>query len=132
VSAHTPGPWAVFHDHPDPDTAACRGSIRPADNSLPKCYASEIAGVYLCELPEQAANALLIAAAPEMLAVLLELVDLEGPQPGNSAWAQKARAAITKATGTDTAASEFPSFSRELAAFGALLDGASLEQADAA
>lgn len=37
--------------------------------------------------------------APELLALLRELVDIEGPQPGHSAWAQKVDAAIAKATG---------------------------------
>ena len=46
------------------------------------------------------ANAHLIAAAPDMLALLIELVDMEGPQPGTSAWGDKARAVIAKATGS--------------------------------
>lgn len=37
----------------------------------------------------------------ELLALLVELIDIEGPQPGTSAWADKARAAIAKATGGD-------------------------------
>lgn len=44
------------------------------------------------------ANARLIAAAPDLLAVLQELLDMEGPQPGSAVWADKARAAIAKAT----------------------------------
>lgn len=35
----------------------------------------------------------------ELLALLVELVDMEGPQPGNSAWGDKDRAAIAKAKG---------------------------------
>lgn len=41
----------------------------------------------------------LIAAAPDLLALLIELVAIEGPQPGTSEWGDKARAAIAKATG---------------------------------
>ena len=44
------------------------------------------------------ANARLIAAAPDLLALLIELVAIEGPQPGTSEWGDKARAAIAKAT----------------------------------
>jgi len=39
------------------------------------------------------------AAAPEMLTLLQELIDMEGPQPGTAAWGDKARALIAKATG---------------------------------
>lgn len=42
---------------------------------------------------------LMRAAAPELLAVLQELLDIEGPQPGTHEWATKARAAVAKATG---------------------------------
>ncbi len=43
-------------------------------------------------------NAKLIAAAPELLALLIELIDIEGPQPGTGMWANKVEAAIKKAT----------------------------------
>lgn len=36
--------------------------------------------------------------ADELIALLIELVDIEGPQPGTSAWADKVHAAIAKAT----------------------------------
>lgn len=39
------------------------------------------------------------SGAPELLALLVELVDIEGPCPGTAAWASKVRAAIAKATG---------------------------------
>jgi hypothetical protein len=35
----------------------------------------------------------------ELLALLKELIDIEGPQPGTAQWAEKVRAAIAKATG---------------------------------
>lgn len=40
--------------------------------------------------------AMTMAAAPELLAMLKDLVDLEGPQPGNSAWGDRALALIAK------------------------------------
>ena len=41
----------------------------------------------------------LFHAAPELLALLIELIDIEGPQPGTATWANKVEAAIAKATG---------------------------------
>ena len=46
-------------------------------------------------------NARLIAAAPEMLELLEDLIDMEGPQPGCVSWAEKAKAVIKKAKGVD-------------------------------
>lgn len=47
------------------------------------------------------ADASLIVAAPDMLALLKELVDIDGPQPGHAEWARKVNAAIAKAEGKD-------------------------------
>lgn len=97
---HTPGPWNVFHDHPDVDTAKAIAFIRPA-GSAPR--EQEIASLYCCDLqPEQKANARLIAAAPELLEVVHEL------QESAAYWGQydvplgiadRINAAIAKATG---------------------------------
>lgn len=43
-------------------------------------------------------DARLIAASPELLALLIELTDIEGPLPGTATWAAKVKAAIAKAT----------------------------------
>lgn len=48
--------------------------------------------------PHGAEYARLFAAAPDMLAVLIDLTNLEGPLPGNRDWHTKAMDAITKAT----------------------------------
>lgn len=94
---HTPGPWQV----------GCRLDARVFD--------AEAANILLITGPrwdvayaahlatdgnsaEQEANAKLIAAAPDLLALLQELVDIEGPQPGHVTWANKVKAAIAKAT----------------------------------
>ena len=54
-------------------------------------------------VPEMRANAELIVRAvnahAHMLALLKELIDIEGPCPGNAEWAHKVRAAISKAEG---------------------------------
>jgi hypothetical protein len=44
-------------------------------------------------------DARLIAAAPDMLALLIELIEIEGPQPGHVEWWRKTIAVIAKATG---------------------------------
>lgn len=41
-------------------------------------------------------DARLIAAAPEMFALLQELIDIEGPQPGHVVWANKVKALLAK------------------------------------
>ena len=71
MSKFTPGPWAAFHDHPNPKTAKSIAYIRAADGS--KRYEwgfPEIACCFGCKTPEQAANARLIASAPDLLAAL--------------------------------------------------------------
>ena len=40
-----------------------------------------------------------IIAGPDMLALLQELIDIEGPQPGTADWAKKVDAVSAKATG---------------------------------
>jgi hypothetical protein len=113
---HTPGPWAVFHDHPDPATAATLALIRPA-NSAGYDEHDDIASIYVTELPERAANAQLIAAAPDLLEALQAFMALDrtfsttceqglaelAAQSGRHGElpraVQKARAAIARATG---------------------------------
>jgi hypothetical protein len=70
--SHTPGPWGVFHDHPDPQTAKSLALIRPA-NSKGYDEHDDIASVYVVQLPERAANARLIASAPDLLAFALHV-----------------------------------------------------------
>lgn len=76
---HTPGPWIVV-----------AGDWGDTGNARYELEGVKTMGV---------ADARLIAAAPLLLALLKELVDLEGPQPGNSAWGIKANALIAKAMG---------------------------------
>jgi hypothetical protein len=61
---HTPGPWFRIHDHPDPRTQRSLAAIAPEGGG----FLNAIAHIYQCDdVPEQAANANLIAAAPELL-----------------------------------------------------------------
>ena len=104
---HTPGPWAyagkvreVRHD--DGTNRLWCGSVFPAKSGK---YRGEIAHIQSADqiggisTDEAFSNARLIAAAPELLALLQELIDIEGPQPGTSEWANKVHAAIANATG---------------------------------
>jgi len=58
------------------------------------------AGLLNCKVVPAAASSVdLIAAAPDLLALLEELVDIEGPQPGHVEWYGRVVAAIAKAKG---------------------------------
>jgi hypothetical protein len=84
-AAPTPGPWlAVFM--PDGEGGDYfDGFVRPLPNG--RCEDVDI---------ERRANAALVAAAPEMLEALKQLVDVVG---GSFNAVQQARAAIAKAEG---------------------------------
>lgn len=92
---HTPGPW---------DVAPSGYRVMSANRVV---EGRTIWGVYICDTannpktrtPENAANARLIAAAPDMLAALKELADDDacGDHCSNSCKWCAARAAIAKA-----------------------------------
>lgn len=100
MSKHTPGPWRV--------TEMCGQATSPRDGYFVSLVdslgvRSDIATVRRCptiNAGEVAANARLIAAAPELYEALKELVstiDALGTQGGNKM--ERARAAIAKAEG---------------------------------
>ena len=67
VSAHTPGPWLVSHDS-DRDVVTQDGAST--------AVASIIGGDdFITRWPETAANARLVAAAPDLLSALANLRD---------------------------------------------------------
>ena len=80
MSAHAPGPWR-----------ASFGAI------IPPGKGHFIASVNRRN-PNAEANALLIAAAPELLAALRDLLSAIGGEESTDIWCQNARAAIAKAT----------------------------------
>lgn len=82
---HTPGPWRVWDE--------------VAAEVFPDLSGSRVAYCGSAADATHMANARLIAAAPELLAVLKDLTALEGPLPGNVEWFRKARAAIDRAEG---------------------------------
>ena len=95
---HTPGPWAVFDSgyeqtRPGIDAAVCAIVVYGTQ--------SDSEGVHGRTIEERTANALLIAAAPEMLEALKRIT--EAVQHGDlhrfSVLFDGARAAIAKAEG---------------------------------
>jgi hypothetical protein len=88
---HTHGPWLV---HGNSTLHMNDKQIASLRNHKVVTHAPEAidarADVY---------NAHLIASAPDLLALLEELIDIEGPQPGHIEWANKVKAAIRKARG---------------------------------
>ena len=84
MSNHTPGPWKIFDDHPDPDLLCLHvyhGDEQIADVSELK-------------------NARLIAAAPDLLEALENLLKVHEGEGGTQYHAgDMARAAIAKAKG---------------------------------
>jgi len=97
AAEHTPGPWATNG-----------GIVRTADeNNLTVKRIASISGAF--GDPEKIANALLIAAAPDMAAALAGVMDIlgraESNASGNPEWSYvgprviAARAAIAKALG---------------------------------
>lgn len=97
TTTHTPGPWTL------------------GDENDPLVF-SPVAGAYVAQVlaydggslrSNYAADAALIAAAPDLLAALRTLVDYFGPHPdvdnGLDEALTAARAAIARATGVDHA-----------------------------
>lgn len=89
-AVHTPGPWRWRDDQVLPmGQWTLSPGILIADGNDGTPGGDE----------HDRANASLIAAAPDMLALLTELIDIEGPCPGTATWANKVDAVIAKATG---------------------------------
>lgn len=106
--SHTPGPWEpCFHLQSKENDGSCpcgfRGDIWAADREHIVCTMGEPASlVGLIEPIERStelSNARLIAAAPELLAVMKEAeLDCRGYEALHG-WVEKAVAAIAKAEG---------------------------------
>lgn len=91
MSLWTPGPWRVGKAY---------GSV-VADAPAPGIIGSDACDAYGGHLIAESvnpSNAKLIAAAPDLAALLAELVDIEGPLPGNAAWAKKVREQLARLT----------------------------------
>ena len=88
---HTPGPWTVANN----SRSILAGSIRINQQAGPAAQSAAVAARN--ELTLQA-NAKLIAAAPDMLEALQEVVE-DGLKTNMMEWIKKANAAIAKAIG---------------------------------
>lgn len=88
AAKHTPGPWVVFEKHIG------------AGGTLPIVHRTKWWSHGINEI-EDAANARLIAAAPDLLEELREIVEMIDPC-GHDVNFDAARAAIAKATGATT------------------------------
>lgn len=84
MSKHISGPWSCDRVHPDCDVTYIDGD------------SDEVAVVYCTDRPERKASAILIAAAPELLAVA-EKIKAHGTI--SSVWIDELEAAIKKARG---------------------------------
>ncbi len=97
-SGHTDGPWTAV---PQSDGSAMIAHEYETGNQMrPKglrlvCHVLTRGN----SLKQDEANARLIAAAPELYALLVELTDIEGPLPGTQMWARKVAAALSRARG---------------------------------
>ena len=122
---HTPGPWTA------------PGGIYVFTESVDTRYVAQAMHAEGMTEEDVAANARLIAAAPDLLEALQALVaqvergdfDHIGPDHPSSA-VHAARIAIENATATGSQQPP-PAIPPEAASIGAVLDGESLEQADA-
>lgn len=98
---HTPGPWSVTGKQFSGSVRVSAGSGSDLNGLVAICDA----GDYARSKVEGAANARLIAAAPELLEALVWMVandDTNEADEGNAYWVDglhRARAAIAKATG---------------------------------
>lgn len=97
MSAHTPGPWIVTEDC---ETRVIRGAdVEQTEGGVTYSFRDYVASTW--GGPHEA-NARLIAAAPELLVALQEIMaDMESDF-GTGYDYKKARAAIAKATGAQS------------------------------
>lgn len=99
--SHTPGPWTMRTV--STSAGVCHRVYPEAWGDPPShgaiCLYDDQTSLNPHPDGEQIANARLIAAAPEMLEALEELVDIEGPLPGTANWHAKVMAVIAKARG---------------------------------
>lgn len=100
MSAHTPGPWSaervyVCIDDPTMRVTANAGNLYVAEASFSKVKSRN--PIHVTDASEMAANACLIAAAPDLLDALRELMYARTDKAEHMA-----RNAIFKATGAES------------------------------
>ena len=102
MSKHTPGPWVVSADpmHFHSLTTVIGGKESSQKNGPPQQMIVQVGG--FAEWKEAAANARLIAEAPELLEALKLIANAENSALDLAYCKGIARAAIAKATGGST------------------------------
>ena len=101
MSEHTPGPWSIGPT----EGIGQRGRLYVVDAAgvrVADCEAEKVSERrFARSMSEDASNARLVAAAPDLLAVLEEIAEGCGHERCHVAkWITKARRAVAKATGT--------------------------------
>lgn len=100
AAKNTPGPWAVHPEECDRPYIRVRGTQLGTRHKVANVLTPVYEGVHAREAEETRANARLIAAAPELLAALQNMLSRFGGATAKETPAEKqARAAIAKATG---------------------------------
>ena len=103
MSKHTPGPWYVGRQG-----NLCRIYAEGEPHAIARTYGPGLNGIGVCELtgPRSVADARLIAAAPELLEVVIAFMDaihlapdMESIRAGVRAADLKARVAVAKVLG---------------------------------
>lgn len=97
---YTPGPWTVGY----PPHGHCRIYSRTEVHAIARTYGNELNGIGVCDLtgPKNAADAVLISAAPELLEALIRMVNIYDAMNGPRCPSRIiADAAIAKATGDE-------------------------------
>ncbi|EPI2106585.1 TPA: hypothetical protein ACKRWH_003773 [Providencia rettgeri] len=103
----TPAPWVTLPEESDRPYIRVRGTVLGGRYKVANVLTPNHKGVDPREAKETRANAHLIAAAPELLEVLIDIVEMQSKNYGNGTTtyiklkklAEKANLAITKALG---------------------------------
>jgi hypothetical protein len=100
VVQHTPGPWQVLPEESDKAYLRIRGTRLGLRYKIANVMLPNYQGALKCEAEESRANAELIAAAPDILHALRDLVDVMTVRmDGDTVALHNALAALRKATG---------------------------------
>lgn len=103
MSKHTPGPWEIDHDTRPAEICCVHGLPPHGEQNQTFAYVRGALGYWDADENENLANIRLIAAAPDLLAALQEMVERFGSRTDNlfsqRSACDDARAAIVKATG---------------------------------
>ena len=97
MSKHTPGPWLIAESVVSRHAVTNMRRIRSKNEGLEHGAVCDVYGIQ--DGSEASANARLIAAAPDLLDALIEIVSADDAHELTQKHIESARAAITRATG---------------------------------